>query len=162
MLEKVKQYAMEKYAGDVTLAEEFVKGFEKQAADQGFGSSLVGALGKGVGGVAMGLGIHGLNLAFSEANRGALHTQFLSSLAKAVSSNRILREADKTKVQQYAETIFRFAPHVAGDSNLLSSILANAIHGEGIDPMTIKTLGDLESRYVENRMSGGFSPKTYV
>lgn len=162
MLEKVKQYAMEKYAGDETLANEFVEGFQKEAAEAGLLNSAIGAVGKGIGGLAVGLGIHGLNQAFAGAERAGLHTQFLGALAKAIAGNRILREAEKQKVEQYAETIFKFAPHVACDPNLLSSILANAIHGEGIDPMTIKTLGDLEGRFIENRGAGGFSPKSYV
>jgi hypothetical protein len=183
--ESVKKFALEKYAGDETMANAFVEGFAKQAAlmfnnadelaearfkeelsrnsPQGmFTSGVAGALGKGVGALAAGLGVHGLNMAVSSIQKSSLHTTFLASLAKAISTNRILRDADKEKVEQYAETIFKFAPNVACDSNLLSSILANAVHGEGIDPMTIKTLGDLEGRFVDNRGSGAFSPKTYV
>lgn len=194
MLEKVKQHALEMYNGDEGLANSFVDGFVKQAAQtiqtrydgsgqldsrtitnapdivqKGIGDlfqeGISQAVGKGIGGLAVGLGIHGLNAAFSSATHGSLKTAFLTALAKAISMNTVLREADRSRVEQYADTIFRFAPHVAGDANLLSSILANAIQGHegaGIDPMTIKTLGDLESRYVENRTAGGFSPKTYV
>ena len=172
MLEKVKQYALEKYAGDETLAEHFVEGFLKQASQnapkttaQMFSEGLTGAVGKGIGGLAVGLGVHGLNQALASVANGSLHTQFLEALAKAISMNPQLREQKKERVAQYAETIFKFAPHVACDPNLLSSILANAVQGHegaGLDVMTIKTLGDLESRYIENRGSVTFSPKTYV
>lgn len=187
MLEKVKQYAMVKYAGDEALVKEFVEGFIKQAdfsnqrrygldgslesitetiSGKGlsgvFQEGVTGAIGKGLGGLAVGLGIHGLNQAFAGAERSSMHTHFLSALARAIESNRILREAERSRVEQYADTVFKFAPHVASDPNLLSSILANAIHGEGIDPMTVKTLSDLESRFIENRGAGSFSPKTYV
>lgn len=165
MLEKVKQYAMEKYAGDEKLAAQFVAGFEKQAVDAGFASAVTGAVGKGLGGLAVGLGLHGLNQAFSAATQGNLHTKFLEALARAIAMNPRLREEPKERVENYAETIFKFAPHVSCDANLLSTILANAVQGHegaGIDPMTIKTLGDLESRFIENRSAGAFSPKTYV
>jgi hypothetical protein len=176
MLEKsVKQYAMEKYAGDESKASEFIEGFRselgKSAAltagnlsDLGelFAGGTASALGKGVGALTMGVGIAGISRAVSNLRTSSLHTKFLTALSRAISSNRILREADKSKVEQYAETVFKFAPNVATDPNLLSSILANAVHGEGIDPMTIKTLGDLESRYLDNSNATGFSPKTYV
>ena len=182
MLEQVKEYAMKKYAGDLEKVAAFVAGFEKEAATtqtrfntptgsvtttatpfrDSLTDGVLGAVGKGIGGLAVGLGIHGLNTAMGHVQEGQLRTQFLSALASAISSNVVLRQANKAKVEQYAETIFKFAPHVSADPNLLSSILANAIHGEGIDPMTIKTLGDLEGRFLENRSGGGFTPKSYV
>lgn len=179
MLDVIKNYALEKYAGDEKKAQDFVDGFVKQAytppgwvANKSqddknpFVSSLAegigGAFGKGLGGLAVGLGMHGISSAFSGAERDSLHTKFLSALSSAIASNPILKNANKAKVQNYAETVFKFAPHVACDPNLLSHVLAGTIDGEGIDLMTIKTLGDLENRYVENRSSGGFSPKTYV
>ena len=199
MLEKVKQYAMEKYAGEEALVEQFVEGFVKQAAEtiqhqyrhdataggmvldrmtrtnspdmpvRGitdlFQEGISQAVGKGIGGLAVGLGIHGLNQAFSAATSGSLRTKFLEALEHAISMNPRLREEPKEKIVHYAETIFKFAPHVAGDANILSALLANAAQGHegaGIDVMTIKTLGDLEARFIENRTAGGFTPKSYV
>ena len=182
MIELVKQYAMEKYAGDKEAIDSFMEGFTKQASlfstvqsaitapNSGkvpsFGESVTKGLGeaagKGLMGIGLGLGLHGLNAATSHVANMGLHTDFLKALTHAVQSNPVLKNADEAKVLQYGETIFKFAPHIAGDANLLSSILANAVHGEGIDPMTIKTLGDLESRYVDNRSAGAFSPKSYV
>lgn len=163
MLEKVKQLGLEKFAGDEAKAQEFVKGFvkevlEKSADDKFRAKTLfesakegVGAsLGRGLGGLAVGTILGGIGSAYQMANNSRLHTEFLSALEKAVTRNQVLRSANKDRVKEYAETIFKFAPHVACDANLLSQILANAIHGEGIDPMTIRTLGDLEARYRDN------------
>lgn len=203
MLNKVKEYALEKYAGDQSKADEFVNGFVKRAglidlvttktdynedgSERGSSRTVsqaqlpyhapikgmkdflqegfTGAIGKGLGGLTVGLGVHGMNLMASSAQQGLLHTRYLEALAKAISMNPALREEDRARVQQYADTVFKFAPHVAGDPNILSSILANAMlgnEGAGMDLTTIKTLGDLESRFIENRTSGAFSPKTYV
>jgi len=187
MLELLHKCAMEHCGGDETLAGHFLNGFLKEAGGDAythwlnagnamasqvasspshmtnsFQKGLFEALGKGLSGIGVGLGIHGLSMAASSVANASLHTNFLQALEKAISMNPVLKGADKQKTAQYAETVFKFAPHVATDPNLLSSILANAIHGEGIDPMTIKTLGDLEARYVENKSGNLFSPKTYV
>lgn len=145
-------------------ATEAVKGGDSAPSHMAgsFQKGLFEALGKGLSGIGVGLGIHGLSMAASSIGNASLHTSFLQALEKAIAMNPVLKGADKQKTAQYAETVFKFAPHVATDPNLLSSILANAIHGEGIDPMTIKTLGDLEARYVENKSGNLFSPKTYV
>jgi hypothetical protein len=172
MLEKVKEYALEKFAGDEGLAEEFVKGFTKEAmaspaqraatAGGGGGGRLPATiegsmreglgkqLGSGLAGLLLSGGVGATAYAMNQVKRSNLHSQFLQSLEQALASNRILREANRDKVKQYAETIFKFAPNVAADVNLLNSILANAVHGEGIDPMTIKTLTELENRFTTN------------
>ncbi len=189
MLEKVKAYALEKFAGDEKAAADFMDGFQKSAmagkdtgpfgrakdimdriANSGDikgehtlkGSLMTGigsALGQGLGGAFINTAIAAVGSGIKGVNNGHLHTRFLTALENAISSNRIIKEANKEKVRQYAETIFKFAPNVATDPNLLSSILANAIHGEGIDPMTVKTLTELEGRYTDNT---SFSPKTYI
>lgn len=182
MLNKIAQVGLEKFNGDQHLASEFVKGFVKQAlnpipysntlrdASGSFDNFSVGgtllkglteAAGKGLGTAAVGLGVAGVGAAVKALSSSSLHTKFLSALENAVQKSVVLRQADPEKVKQYAETVFKFAPNVATDSNLLSSILANAIHGDGIDPMTIRTLSDLEGRFTENQ-SSVFSPKKYV
>jgi hypothetical protein len=121
---------------------------------RGIGQSL----GQGIGTLAVTAGVSSVGSLYRSVNNSMLHSKFLQALERAYQGNRILRESDREKVQQYAETVFKFAPNVATDSNLLSSILANAIHGEGIDPMTIKTLTDLEGKFTDNTT---FSPKQY-
>lgn len=179
MLHKVKQYGLEKFAGDEVSADEFVEGFvkasmatatervnaEDRATKRRFEgvntidkNTMVGSLkngltesiGKGFGGLLISSGIAATGYAVNQIKNNNLHTQFLQSLEQAIASNRILKEANREKVKQYADTIFRFAPNVASDVNLLNSILANAVHGEGIDPMTIKTLTELENRFSTN------------
>lgn len=162
MLKEIRDFGLEKYAGDQRLADEFVNGFVKAAFDiTKFNEGIGSAIGKGIGATAIGMGIAGLGMAMKNVEMGALHNQFLTSLEHAITVNPVLKQADPKRVVDYAETIFKFAPNVSTDANLLSSILANAIHGDGIDPMTIRTLADLESRYADNK-SSTFSPKTYV
>ena len=162
MLKEIRKFGLEKYAGDQKLADEFVNGFIKAAFDiTKFNEGIGSAIDKGIGATAIGMGIAGLGMAMKNVEMGALHTQFLTSLEHAIAVNPVLKQADPKRVVDYAETIFKFAPNVSTDANLLSSILANAIHGDGIDPMTIRTLADLESRYSDNKGST-FSPKTYV
>ncbi len=156
----------------------FMDGFVKEAAMMDFmnyslpsganashtiGSSLVSgitdSIAKSTGGLLVNSTVAGLGKLISQAADISQYRKFMEALNKAVSMNKILKGADKNKVHQYGETIFKFAPHVATDPNLLSSILANAIHGEGIDPVTIKTLTELEGRYKDNI---SFNPKSIV
>jgi hypothetical protein len=187
MLNEVQEYAMEKFAGDISQVKDFMDGFIKEAApvsplspsgrnpdleqekfdfeqrNKGpYGSlrnGFMGEAGKGLGGLLLSLGIGGAGVLYKKINRGNLHVQFLASLEKAIAGNHIIHEAPRDKVMQYANTLFRFAPNVSTDVNVLTAVLTNAIHGDGIDPMTIKTLTDLEGRYAEN---DSFSPKTYI
>lgn len=158
--------------GDDGAAKEFVKGFLKEASFLSdatintFKGQMTGGAGKALGAgavaLALGLGVHGLSSILNTANTGYLRDRFQQSLARVMSTNLVLKDADRTKVNSYAETIFKFAPHVAADPNLLSSVLANAVHGEGIDPMTVRTLTDLEAKVVESKKNALFSPKAYV
>lgn len=174
MLNKVRNYAMEKFAGDMSQVEDFMEGFEKTAASGaspnppgGDSRSPLGQirsgfsdqLGKGLGGLFLSLGLGGAGMIYKKVNSNHLHSQFLEALEHAIAGNHIIHEAPKEKVMQYANTLFRFAPNVATDVNVLTAVLTNAIHGDGIDPMTIKTLTDLEGRFTEN---DSFSPKTYI
>ncbi|MNK09992.1 hypothetical protein D3C87_280020 [compost metagenome] len=174
MLEQIKQHGLEKFAGDESLADTVVEGFVtefiKEAAKiQEHGgpeafkvmvNGLAESIGKGMGGLAVTTAITGLANMANIVGSDRLHTKFLEALHRAISMNALLRDPqNEMKAKQYAATIFKFAPHVATDPNVLSSVLANAVHGEGIDPQTIKSLTDLEGRLRENR---SFAPKTYV
>lgn len=171
-LDNVYAMGLEKFAGDQQKAAEFTEGFAKEAGmwdsvkgafgpstERGFLPSMMEGMGKGLGGAAIAGGVGLLGMAATSIGNGNLHNKFMVSLEKTISTNPLLRSANKEKVIQYGNSIFKFAPHVATDVNLLSSILANAIHGEGIDPLTIKTLVDLEARYKD---STSFNPKTYL
>lgn len=170
MLEKIKQLAMEKCAGDEQKAQEFLEGFyeellTKQAAGFEVGhliKEFSGGIGKGLAGVTLGLGVAGLTSAAKSISSDRMRTEFTQALAKAITSNPIIRQAKKEKVISYAETIFKFAPHVACDSNILSSVLAHVVQGEGVDTQIIKMLTDLEARYTMTATSTTFTPKSYV
>lgn len=173
MLEKIKELGLEKFAGDETQANAFVEGFTKEILEKSaaghhvsgpdalkeFVNGFAGNVGKGFGGLVVSTGVTALANAFGATASSLTRTKFLKALEQAIASNRLLQEAPKAKVIQYAETIHKFAPQVSTDPNLLSSVLANAIHGEGVDPQTIKSLTDLEGRFREN---SSFTPKTYV
>lgn len=159
----VKEQALEKYAGDQAAADAFVDGFMKQAADfGGFNSFSELARGEAIKnstkigfGLLAGLAgagiVAGINHAGASSTNYKLRARFEASLAQVMATNRVVKGASPEKAKAYAETIFRFAPSVASDPNLLSSILANAVLGEGIDQMTIKSLVDLEGRHSENK-----------
>lgn len=174
ILSQVYEYGLEKFAGDEIQADEFLEGFLKEAAAAGMFSSGAGkmmnnileggatALGKGVIGFGLGLAAHGVASTLSGMGNANLHEKFTKVLADVRTKSPLLKNADRGKVDSYAETIFKFAPHVAIDPNLLTAILSNAVHGEGIDPMTIRTLSDLEEKYTKSRQGALFSPKAYV
>lgn len=165
-IQELYELGLEKFAGDAEAASDFVRGFMKEAMFGPLNEPLLKGLGTAAGsavaGMGIGLGIHGISSMMNQAGNKNLHAAFTSALAKVTGSNPILQDADSARVQSYADTVFKFAPHVACDPNLLSSVLANAVHGEGIDPMTIRTLTDLEAKLMESRKNSLFSPKSYL
>jgi len=167
MINDIYEIGLEKFAGDTEKAKEFTVGFLKQAfGAETLGGALAGgaasAVGKGLGAAAIGLGIYGASKAMSQANTDNLHVKFQASLSHVMTTNALLKNAPPEKVRSYADTVFKFAPHVAVDPNLLTAILSNAVHGEGIDPMTIRTLADLEARFLDSKKNALFSPKLFT
>ena len=169
-LEMVKEAATSFYKNPEDL-ERFMDGFIKEAQGNLFGSAgwgdyfrnpafkehLVQGMASGGGKALATLGVgllgaavvKGINSSSKAANTAALRTKFQAALQKVMESNRVIKGAKPYRVVEYADTIFKFAPHVASDPNLLSQILANAVLGEGIDPQTIKVLTELETRVVD-------------
>ena len=113
---EVYELGLEKYAGDEQKAKEFTIGFMKEAAGEKealtFGGNVLkgaaGAIGTGLVGLGLGLGIHGISSTLRTMNEHNLRGTFQAALNKAVASNPILVSADKTKVQSYGETVFKF------------------------------------------------------
>lgn len=167
------QLGLEKYAGDQEAAKAFVTGFMKEAmfggtlnrAGQTFTQVLLegGAKGLGMGaaGLAIGLGIHGLSSSVNAMNTSGLREKFHQVLEKVVKESPILQNADRDKVNSFANTIFSVAPKVSTDANLLSTVLVSAIHGDSLDTTTIRSLVDLEGKIQETRKNMLFSPKMY-
>lgn len=183
MLEKIKELGLEKFAGNEELADEFVAGFiahvmiekeaqekdqmQKEAAGPQHGQDITADYLKGiateagkssagfVGNMAVSALIGGYRTVVDQFR----YQRFLKALHQAIASSHVLREHDNKKVLKYADTIYSFAPMVAVDPNLLQSVLTNAVLGDGIDLMTIKSLTDLQGRYREN---GAMNPKALV
>ena len=168
ILELVRQEASEVYKVEEEL-NAFMNGFEKQASTMLekkalFGSAarfttrmmrdVPGGVAKAGIGLAAGLIGVGVVKAMTSADDAitnyALKSKFESALQQVRTTNKIVKNANQSKVDSYANTLFTFAPHVASDPNILSTLLSNAVLGEGIDPMTMKSISDLEGRYVEN------------
>lgn len=114
-------------------------------------AKTIGKVGVGLAAGLLGAGLIGaINHYRTTSTSSTLRRKFEAALAQVMATNKVVKGVSQDKAKNYAETIFKFAPNVAADVNLLSSILANAVLGEGIDQMTIKNLVDLEGRYMDN------------
>ena len=171
-IKEIYELGLEKCAGDAEKAKEFTVGFIKEAFgfnNYAFAKELSGGVGKAVGGAAVGLGaglaIHGVSSLLNRMGSTNLRQRFEEALKQAIAGNAILQNAKVENPQRlvsFSETIFQFAPHVAGDPNLLAHILSGVIHGESMDLTTVRSLADLENRYQENKKNSLFTPKSYV
>lgn len=166
MLDLLEKIA-EEQSGSKAYAQAFVAGFVKEAAGPKWvppnmfvGAEGVGgffgnpAVQKGLAGIGAGIAAvaltKGINTASGALTDSRLRAKFEGALRTLKSTNRIIKTTNEAKVNAVAETIFRFAPNIASDANLLGPVLSSALMGEGLDPMTMKSLVDLEGRYKEN------------
>jgi len=140
----------------------FVHGFEKKAFSPEALKLIsrtevlknIGKVGIGLAGGLVGAAIlKGINSGSDAYQNNVLHSKYEAALLAVSNNNKIIKGANPTKVKSYADTIFKFAPHVASDPNLLGSLLVNSVLGEGVDTMTIKTLVELEGKYKDNTSS---------
>lgn len=168
-LEFLEKYAEEKFASEEERAA-FKDAFVKKASLNGTigqifetgakSSPFVEGAGKALG--ALAIGVIGAGLAkgllsgSSAASSIAQKTKFEKALQSVKQTNIVVKSADPGKVDAFARTIFSFAPNIAGDPNLLATVLANAIHGESIDPQSIKLLVELEGRFKDNQRPNNF------
>lgn len=182
MLEKIKELGLEKFAGNEELADQFVAGFiahvmiEKEAQEveqlqkeaagpqqqditADYLKGMATEAGKSSAGFVSNMAVNALIGGYRTVVDQFRYQRFLKALHQAIANSHVLREHDNKKVLKYADTIYRFAPMVAVDPNLLQSVLTNAVLGDGIDLMTIKSLTDLQGRYREN---GAMNPKSLV
>ena len=167
-------YKLVKEAAAKTYTEEsqlnaFMQGFEKEAGLMGF---MAGDKGKllevnlmehpafteaaiksafGLGAGLLGAGIYqGFHQSSKAIQNNALRSKFESSLQYVKNTNKAVQNANPSKVDSYANTMFAFGPHVVSDPNILGFLLVHVLLGEGIDPTTIKSVTDLEGRYKDN------------
>lgn len=162
VLKIVREEAANTYTDPVQL-EAFMEGFEKTAADLFGGGMLLRLAGNEmVQKAAVGLGagllgaalVKGVSSGSSAISNNMLKSKFEMALSQVTSSNKVVKGANPAKVRSYATTLFSFAPHVASDVNMLSTLLTNAVLGEGVDASIMKAVTDLEGRYKENNSTG--------
>lgn len=99
-----------------------------------------------IAGTATALGYIG-NKVISHRDSAQTQQRFNASLNMALAKNPILANANKEDIKHIAQTVYNLAPHAAGDPNVLASVLANAIHGAGLDPKTARDLMELEEKH---------------
>ena len=149
-IEKLANFFTDEMGEKGSLAENFLG----RGVAQNVGKALVG-------GVAA-AGFTGLMGLVNSVKGHALYNKYLQALNEATQSNTVLRSADKKKLMNFGNTIFKFAPHVATDANVLTNILANAVHGDALDTVTIRMLTELEGRYQSNSESESFNLKKWM
>lgn len=121
----------------------------------GNGAALLGAGAAAVGTTLAANAISGLaSSAISKIGKSyGAHSnrqEFENAFKESMDNSEILQQ-DPIKSRKMAETIFRVAPTMSGDSNLLTNILNNAIHGDSMDLQTVKVLTELEEKHNKNR-----------
>lgn len=124
-------------------------------------SSFIKGIGEESGkGIAQaGFGVLGsiINAAASKLDMLSLRSKFSKAMEQVSQVNKVVRDElqeDPMKVKSFADTIFKFAPHVACDPNMLAWALAGTIHGGGVDANTIKMLAEMENRILQNSSGG--------
>lgn len=121
------------------------------------GNEVLGSAGKAIGAASVaaiaGLGGLAVSKALGKVQNVADRRAFERSLERAVANNAMLRDGDEEKINRFAETIFRFAPNVAKDPNLLANILSNSVHYESLDLETIRAVTELEEKHAKNNPS---------
>lgn len=153
--------------------------FEHLCKEASFGSRFMGGVGSALGGggslgnrLAAGLGagavlvggglaadaIRGLasaavNKVGSSFGASADRSAYERALAYAMKTSEILQN-DPEKAKRMADTIFGFAPTVAADSNVLTNILVNSIHGDSIDLQTVRAVTELEEKLKKMKNMG--------
>jgi hypothetical protein len=163
--DQLHELAMEKCGGNEDQAAAFETAFMKQAFWGEVATGVAKGVGASVAGLGIGLGMYGISNALGAVADTNIHAKFEQALKAAVSGNEMLRHAMSEypgRVQSFAETLYKFAPHVVCDPNVLAHLLVNSVQGESVDITTIKTISELENRYTDNRKNSLFSPKAFA
>lgn len=114
------------------------------AAGAGAGAVMVG--GSLAADAIKGLASMAVNKVGQMYGASSTRSAYEQAFRTALDSSEILQN-DKEKAKHMADTIFGFAPTVAGDANLLTNILTNSIHGDSMDLQTVRAVTELEEKY---------------
>ena len=124
-----------------------------------FGRHAPEAAAKALGSLAVaglaGAAYLGASKATGAVSNNLNYRAFQAAVEKAINMNSILQRADRGKIAQMAETIYKYAPTSAADPHLLAGVLSHSVGSEAVDVQTIKMLVDLEKVH-----SGINEPKT--
>lgn len=127
----------------------------------------IGAMAEGFGGavprvlipLGVGAGLIAATKAVGAISRQIDKNKFEAAYRQALSTNKMLDGEDPVKLRSLADTIFRLAPHVACDPNLLSTVLQEQIKNfNGMTTQKARELVDLEDK-ISGRSSNSFKPK---
>jgi hypothetical protein len=144
---------MVKRANEIHAAS-YQEDIEKSA---GFMNMAMPALAPMAMAVSVGSGMYGASRLVGGAKNAIQYRKFTGVFDYVVRHNEVLKHQyaeNPKKVRSFAETIFDFAPSVAMDPNLLSTVLANAVMGDSMDPMTINSLAQLQSNHNKGMEEG--------
>ena len=150
--EKIVQNIVESHPKELVKQAGLISGVTRlvnnPAVRAGFAQQLGGATAKAAVAMMAGAGLYGLNRIARAADNDIAKHRFENALRTILSSNdsagQIIKSVPLQRVQSLANTIFSYAPNVAGDVNLLKTLLATYVNSEGIDPSTIRSLQELE------------------
>ena len=127
----------------------------------------IGAMAEGFGAavprvlipLGVGAGLIAATKAVGAISRQIDKNKFEAAYRQALSTNKMLDGIDPVKLRSLADTIFRLAPTVACDPNLLSTTLQAQIHdAQGMSTKVARELVDLEDK-ISGRSSNSFKPK---
>ena len=127
------------------------------------GIAMAESFGTTIPRVAVPLGV-GMGILAAAKAIGAVSNQldknkFDKALADVISRSPTLKEYDPVRVQGVAQSIFRLAPNIATDPQLLGPILESQVkNASGIDMNTLRTLVELEDK-IKGRSSSLMKPK---
>lgn len=68
-----------------------------------------------------------------------------------ISNSKDLGKADQDKIDDYARTIFQYAPKAAMNQFLLGALLTQAVKMDGVDVATINMLVNLENAFKQSK-----------
>lgn len=107
-----------------------------------------------------GLGLHNYLKSRRNAETIGQFADYQNALATVAGRNERLANENSERLNELGNSIFKFAPTVASDPNVLETVLDNAVQYDGLDPQTVRSLQELEERY--RKMNEVPAPRTLI